>query len=329
MTDDPLYFRDRVIREATQCFGRAQPDAAIALLRNLEFAPIDATTLRLTDPFLRQFIARGRKIVASFDPARIPSLDEIVIIYGNYPHIFDNIVVNNPMKRHIASFWDIEHDVIEHDERWNPVEQIYVINADSRLDRRDSIFRELSLARAPFGRITRIPAIVPSDPSLSPQLSGTIGCLRSHIEVLRRALARGLDHILVLEDDFCFTSDLNHHMQDLHQFFERRYSYWICLLATSKHGKINQKDDLVSLSLQKCTNAGAYLVSRDGLEQLLPVWETALERLTNTGDTLQYAADRSWSVLQDSGKFLVFRRKFGFQTASYCDIEGSVSRYLD
>jgi hypothetical protein len=48
-----------------------------------------------------------------------------------------------------------------------------------------------------------------------------------------------------------------------------------------------------------------------------------------TGDTVLYAADRCWSVLQPSGKFFVFSRKFGFQAAGFSDIEGKITRYLD
>ncbi len=61
----------------------------------------------------------------------------------------------------------------------------------------------------------------------------------------------------------------------------------------------------------------------------MPVFENAAERLVESLDTLSYAADRCWAVLQPSGKFLVFRRKIGFQAASFSDIYRSISRYLD
>ena len=77
------------------------------------------------------------------------------------------------------------------------------------------------------------------------------------------------------------------------------------------------------------TNAAAYLVSAAGLEQLLPVFETALDRLLTTAQCEIDAADWCWRVLQPSGRFVVFRRKFGFQVSNYSDIESSISRYLD
>jgi hypothetical protein len=113
-----------------------------------------------------------------------------------------------------------------------------------------------------------------------------------------------------LEDDFSFfTSDLDRHLDDLQTFFERKYGYWICLIATSKYGPVVSKDDLVSLSFQQCTNAAGYLVSREGIEQLLPVWEFALERLKATGDQARYASDRSWSLLQSCGANLSYLKR--------------------
>jgi GR25 family glycosyltransferase involved in LPS biosynthesis len=236
--------------------------------------------------------------------------------------------VNNPIKRHAADFWTFRHDRVESAPEWKGVGQIFIINVDWRRDRYDSVLRELATAKAPFDRVTRVPACQ-TDPGDTSQAGGQMACLRSHIETLRRAQAQRFDHVLVLEDDFCFTSDVGRHLTDLRTFFEREYDYWICLTATSKYGAVMPKDDLLSFSFQPCTNTGGYLVSREGLDHVLPVFEEALERLRATGDCIANAVDRCWAVLQPSGKFLVFRRKFGFQASSFSDIERSISRYLD
>jgi len=242
--------------------------------------------------------------------------------------MYGNVVVNNPIRRHVADFWNFRHDEVESDHRWAGVDQIFIINVEERLDRYDSILRELASARAPFDRVTRVPAVKPV-PGDTTALGGPIACLRSHIATLRRAQAAQYEHVLVLEDDFCFTSDLEQHLTDLAAFFERGYSYWICLVATSKYCVIVPKDDLISVSFQAITNTGGHVLSREGIERLLPVFESAIERLQATGDCTRYAVDRCWAVLQPSGKFLVFRRKFGFQVANFSDIERTISRYLD
>ncbi|MEO8622966.1 MAG: glycosyltransferase family 25 protein [bacterium] len=324
-TDDVLAWRNRIVERAAREFTRSDVSAAIASLQQLEHATTDDRTLELTDHFLRQ-IADGRTVVASFDARRTPAADEVVIIYGNYPHMFGNVVVNNPIKRHVADFWSFQHDRVESDPRWDSVDQIYVINMDERRDRYDAVLRELASARAPLDRVTRVSGTRAEERTPT---AGQIACLRSHIETLQSARAAQCQHVLVLEDDFCFTSDLDDHLTDLQAFLDRRDDYWICLVATSKYGPIVPRDELVSMSFQRCTNTGGHLISREGLEHLLPVFEGALERLIATGDCATYAVDRCWSVLQASEKFLVFRRKFGFQVSSYSNIEGSVSRYMD
>jgi GR25 family glycosyltransferase involved in LPS biosynthesis len=151
----------------------------------------------------------------------------------------------------------------------------------------------------------------------------------SHIAILERLRQAPPRHTLVLEDDFCFTSDLARHLDDLRVFVDRAYDYWVCLLGTSKYGPVVDRDDLVSYSLQPCTNTEGYLVSPAGIEALLPVWRRALESLVETRDCLRFAVDRSWSELQASGKFLVFRRKMGFQASSLSCIEREIARYFD
>ena len=324
-TQDMLAWRDRIATEAAAHMNRSEVREAVEVLRKLELATTDETTLELTDSFLPQ-IAGDRKVVATFDPSRTPNDDEVVIIYNNYPHLFANVVVNNPIKRHVTDFWNFRHDRVEYDRRWEAVDQIFIINVDERRDRYDAVLRELACARAPFNRITRVPAVTSNASEAAARHSA---CLQSHIETLRRAQRAGYEHVLVLEDDFCFTSDLEQHLTDLARFFDRGYEYWICLLATSKYGAMEPKDDLVSLSFQVCTSTAGYLVSRKGLERLLPVYEVALEQLEATGDFMSHAADRCWTVLQPSGKFLVFRQKFGFQASSFSSIERWIARNMD
>jgi GR25 family glycosyltransferase involved in LPS biosynthesis len=349
-TDDLIAWRDRIVSEATEHAERSNMPAAISALQSLELATIDEKTLEMTDPLLPQ-IADGRTVVATFDPTRVPAPDEVVIIYGNYPHAFANVVVNNPIKRHIADFWNFDHGRVEYDARWDGVDRILIINVDGRVDRWDSTLRELASARAPFQRIERVSASEPDTrplsrtseliqrvrrkaaskrpPAPADELARRLACLRSFTRALQSSLDAELGTVLILQDDFSFTSDLEDHLTDLQTFLQRGYDYWICLIATSKYGPVIPVDDLVAQSFQECTNAAGHLVSPEGRAQLIPVYERAAKRLIETGDSISNAADRCWTVLQPSGKFLVFRKKFGFQSASFSDIDRRISRYLD
>jgi hypothetical protein len=325
--DDPLILRDIIVDVANSLAEQDQIDKLRRCLSRLKFASIDENTLSWTDKFLPKFWNK-RKIVFTTELERKPKNGEFVIIYGNYPYIFDNIVVNNPVKRNYLDFWKFQHDVFEYDPCWERVDQIYVLNLDSRIDRWASVLRELGRMNAPFHRITRMSAVV-DETTNNPVFNGHIGCLRSHILMLEDAVERQFEHILILEDDFCFTEDIDRHKENLRRFLERSYDYLVCLVATSKHGRIVVLDDLVCASMQPCTNTAGYMISREGMKQVMAVMQEGLHKLIETGDSETYAADRYWSRLQPTGKFLTFRHKLGFQMPNFSSIEREINVFMD
>ena len=82
-----------MISEAASRFARSEPTIATELLRQLSGFPIDDTILQSTDPFFRPWIVGEKKVIASFEPGRRPTEGEIIVIYGNYPHMYEHIVV--------------------------------------------------------------------------------------------------------------------------------------------------------------------------------------------------------------------------------------------
>lgn len=322
-----LALRDEIVDEAAEHFGAGRIAEGKAALARLEHTTVDERTLAATDPHLRA-IAGARRIVATTELARVPASNEVVIVYGNFPHSFENVVVNNPIRRHVGGFGELPHDTFESDSRWDGVSRIVVINAEHRRDRYDAVMRELAAARAPLDRVIKLRAVI-ERPTRDSRLNGGISCIKSHLAALEVAAPARGEHVLILEDDFCFASELETHLDDLAAFLERRYDYVACLLGTSKYGRIEPRDDLVSESRQPCTNGTAYLISGDHADRALSLRREALAGLIETGDEMRFANDRYWTLLGPEGMLLVFRRKLGFQAASFSDIETRVVRYLD
>ena len=77
------------------------------------------------------------------------------------------------------------------------IDRIFFINLDHRTDRRVEIENELDIKGLEYERF----------PAIRHETIGGVGCGRSHIGVLRLAKERGYKRILVLEDDFMFTTD--------------------------------------------------------------------------------------------------------------------------
>jgi len=301
-------------------------EKALEVMTNFQRTYVDDHLIAITD-CLFGYIRNEKRIVATMDPLRQPRSSEIVVCYGDYPHIYENLAHCNPIRRHLQYFWNLDHDEIEYSSVWDPIDQIYIVNVDERIDRYIETLRELRRMKAPFHRIRRFSAIK-DESTQDSYFNGTVGCARSHLAVLEESLNKGYQHVLVLEDDFCFTDDIAVNQNALKLFFERRYDYDICLLATSKYYRIEPYDDLLNRSYQECTTTAGFLYSRSGMEHLYGTWKKGLEDLIVTRNTVN-ACDRSWRELQKESRFFVFKQKLGFQRPSYSSITGKTEFHLD
>ena len=98
-------------------------------------------------------------------------------------------------------------------------DKVFVINLDKRPDKWRRM--EVELERLKIKSVERFAAIQPSFETISeldysnmkaPEgagpypdyVAGSVGCKRSHLEIIRRAKAEGLKRILILEDDVSF-----------------------------------------------------------------------------------------------------------------------------
>lgn len=89
-----------------------------------------------------------------------------------------------------------------------PVEKLFVINLESRTDRRRDMTAELArLNLSPDSSHAEFfPAFRPDQADPFPSI-GAHGCFLSHLAVLRQARDEGHQAILLLEDDAAFVSD--------------------------------------------------------------------------------------------------------------------------
>jgi glycosyltransferase involved in cell wall biosynthesis len=319
--------RDLALWLAEKAFKEKNRDTLRQELSKLDGYAIDEGLIRFIDRYLG-FIHAGKKKIATADPRRMPGPNELIVVFGSYPYAFSSLAVNNPIKRNLLEFWSFTFDKIEFEECWNRVDQIFVVNRDDRPDRWYSSLRELTRMGAPLDRITRFSASV-DRPSNNPDLTGQLGCLRSHLRVMQTALAQKLKNIMVLEDDFGFTDELELNRRCLQAFFSREYEFDVCLLATSRYGIIIPKDDLVAVTRQPCTTTGGYIASQSGIPKLIDCFSASLDQMIKTGDHVTYSVDRCWSSLQQDERFLVFKRRLGFQLPSFSDIQERMSAAFD
>jgi len=312
---------------AEAAFEQGDKRALRDALSDKQYLNIDDDFLKSTDKFL-SVLRKDKSLVASFDYNRTPKDHEIVVIFGNYPHDFRNVIINNPIRRNFVDFKNFEFDVVESAPCWTNVDAIFIINLDSRVDRYYSTMRELTRMSAPLQKVQRISAVRETG-DFDPDCAGAVGCLKSHIKAIEMAIQLNVKHALILEDDFTFTDEIDYNKHKIASFFGRRYRYNICLLGTSKYGELIDVDDIVSASIQPCTNTEGYFVSRDGLDKLLTCFKDGLNNLIQTRDHRRFAADRCWASLQDRRTFFAFKERIGLQSPGFSDIENAITCYLD
>jgi glycosyl transferase, family 25 len=87
-----------------------------------------------------------------------------------------------------------------------PFGQVRVVNLIERPDRRREMENQFKRIGAVGPNVSFFDARRPRDAGEFPSL-GARGCFESHFEILREAHAKGVDSVLVMEDDFDFTRD--------------------------------------------------------------------------------------------------------------------------
>lgn len=259
------------------------------------------------------------KVVASFDPNRNPSENEVVIVYGNYPDGHLALPSSRKVFRHISLFYSMYHDSVEYNPAWEPVDIIYILNLEERVDRYYETLLALASVGAPLHRIHHYKAKKDDTPAY-------IGASQNHVDVMTHFCESSHERCLILEDDFVFIDEKKHVWASISEYFKRDVDHDICFLSISKYGERQPYDALLSKSLQACTTSSGYFLRKPTAKRVL---ETALEGLNimkESGNHHEYCIDRYWSKLPN---IMFFRKKLGFQRPAYSNLTRSVVAYLD
>jgi GR25 family glycosyltransferase involved in LPS biosynthesis len=287
-------------------------------------------TVRLveeTDHLFDQ-VCQGKKVIGTYDCNRVPKEDEIVIIIGDYPVSRDSLAISNPMRRNYRWALKFKYDEFEGHECWNNIDYISVINSDDRPDRLFDILKEFKKMEVPLNKVYRQSAIIDSSTG-NPYVNGLVGCFKSHLSILNKFSNTEFNNIAVFEDDFTFSEPIEENKNSLINFFNGHYGHEVLLLATSAEGTIVKRDDLVSNSYQPCTTTSGFILSKSGLERVLPLWQKANDMLIATWNFNVYACDRYWALIQGDNGMFTFNRKLGYQRPSFSQTSKTLAYNLD
>ncbi len=192
---------------------------------------------------------------------------------------------------------------------WEFVDKVIYINLDHRDDRRQIMKTFFENTKIPLEKIIRFSAIKRS--------RGTLGCVESHMEVLKMAKKEGWKNVLVLEDDL---EVLN--FEEGYKKLEELVNLpnWDVIMLVGWYWEYNFP------RIFKACNTGAYLVNGHYIDKLLKNRETSVLKMTtqrkfgfNTG-TAKYNADIYWNELQKIDTWYGINPCLAYQVDGFSDI---------
>ena len=184
-------------------------------------------------------------------------------------------------------------------------EKIYCVNLDKRKDRWEQAqvqFKKHNLEVERFSAIEGNPDNIPTK-----IVSGHVGCVLSHYNIIKKASENNLNQILILEDDVVFSENLQ---DDFKKLIKQVPEDWDMLYFGGNHNGIplEMVDENVA-KIQKTYTTHAYAIRK-------PVYEVVLKMFPK----LKHEVDVMYSLLQGSFNCYVFRPHLAWQKDGYSDI---------
>lgn len=264
-------------------------------------------------------LPRLGKVIASFDATIEPKDGEVIIYYGQYPDWHLALPCSNKIYRHISRFFEVTHAEVLYHPVWEPIDCIYILNLEERVDRFYDTLLALAAVKAPLHRVYHYKA---KRDALPPYMGAT----KNHVDVLEHFCKSGAKQALILEDDFVFLDDRERVWDTLQRFWNQALTYDLCFLSLSKTGRREPHTDVTTQSFQACTTSSGYFVHHATAETVLAVAREGFENMKTSGDYYTNCIDRYWSKLPT---ILCLRPKLGFQRPCYSNLLRTVSTYLD
>ncbi len=189
------------------------------------------------------------------------------------------------------------------------IKHVYYINLETRTDRKEHVEKQL---RSVGLEATRFNAI--------PHEFGAIGCSMSHLELLRMAKRKQLDHILIVEDDILFLNP-DVFQSSLARFLGSERKFDVLMLAGNNMGPFRVEDD-TCVQVGRCYTTTGYLVREAYYDRLIDNIEKGVELLkVNQKSYHLYGIDVYWHALQQQDTWYLLTPLSVIQMPNYSNIE--------
>jgi hypothetical protein len=157
----------------------------------------------------------------------------------------------------------------------NYFDRVVVVNLKRRPDRLACFMAAVRESNWPFKQPVVFAAV---DGNMAPPPdewksgAGAWGCMRSHLRILEQAMMDGVDKLLILEDDACFTDQFP---QKVAEFLAVVPDDWDQLMLGGQHVNTNGNPKLVKPGVYRCTDCErthCYAIRGEFLRKLYQRW---------------------------------------------------------
>jgi len=189
----------------------------------------------------------------------------------------------------------------------NYIDRVFYINLERRVDRFQQINEQIISLHIPFEKVERFSAIE----------GGQIGCIQSHLAIIRLAKERQYKCIMILEDDFqsIVSGEEFHH--ELTTFFKKPVAQDFYVLMLSYLCNASKPLDDQLLIGTDCSDASAYIVHSCCYDRLIELLDAGWRNLLETGQHWLYMNDQVWKQLQRDDRWFIMKKRIGKQNTGF------------
>lgn len=198
---------------------------------------------------------------------------------------------------------------------WDFVDKVVYINLAKRFDRRESIEFQMKKIGIPPGKIIRFEAIENEN--------GALGCVLSHISVLKMAGENNWNNVLVLEDDMIFNDD-DESSERINYYFDSLKSVsWDAGLLSGSYFWL-KKIHGCFYHVRYSYLSNSYIVNMHYYDKLIDVFLLSADNLIREKDRNDCGLDVSWNTLMKKDRWYAIYPSVGYQMTGVSDIESEI-----
>ncbi len=195
-------------------------------------------------------------------------------------------------------------------------DKAYCINLNKRIDRWNKAQQEFNKYNLV---VERFPAIEGNIQNLETEiLPGNIGCVNSHLNIIKNARKNNYKSVAVFEDDVEFKEDV---LEKFEEYYKQLPENWDMIYFGGNHNDREGENTLIKIS------DNIYKVTKTYTTHAYIIKNTVYDEVIKLFSKYEHEVDVLYSELQLKFNCYVFRPHLAWQRADFSDIMNTYADY--